>query len=62
MFRIAHEIVFPHSFEQSDGATEFTKMIEVKTIDLTQRGVTLPSGRVGMVVAQPFLSLTLDEP
>jgi len=37
-------------------------MIEVKTIDLAQRGVTLPSDRVGMVIAQPYLTLTSEEP
>lgn len=37
-------------------------MIEVITIDLTQRGVTLPSDRVGMVIAQPYLTLTSEEP
>jgi hypothetical protein len=38
------------------------EMIEVKTIDLAQHGVTLPSDRVGMVIAQPYLTLTSDEP
>jgi hypothetical protein len=37
-------------------------MIHVETIDLSSRGVTLPSDRVGMVIAQPYLSLTSTEP
>ena len=37
-------------------------MVHVETIDLSSRGVTLPNDRVGMVVAQPYLSLTLTEP
>jgi hypothetical protein len=37
-------------------------MVHVETIDLASRGVTLPSDRVGMVIAQPHLSLTVAEP
>lgn len=37
-------------------------MIGVKTVDLSSRGVTLPSDRVGMVIAQPYLTLTPGEP
>lgn len=37
-------------------------MINVETIDLTPRGITLPSDRVGMVIAQPYLDLTANEP
>jgi hypothetical protein len=37
-------------------------MLNVETIDLSSRGVTLPSERIGMVIAQPFLSLTETEP
>ncbi len=37
-------------------------MVNIETIDLTSRNVVLPSDRVGIVVAQPFLSLTAAEP
>lgn len=37
-------------------------MIHVETVDLTPRGITLPSDSVGMVIAQPYLSLTAVEP
>jgi hypothetical protein len=37
-------------------------MIRVETVDLTARGLTLPSDRVGMVIAQPCLGLTAAEP
>jgi hypothetical protein len=37
-------------------------MIHIETVDLSSRGVTLPSDRVGMVIAQPYLSLTASEP
>lgn len=37
-------------------------MIKVVTIDLAPRDVTLPSERVGIVIAQPYLTLTPDEP
>ena len=37
-------------------------MINVETIDLTRRGITLPSDRVGMVIAQPYVELTANEP
>ncbi|MGH7838960.1 MAG: hypothetical protein ACREQC_14205, partial [Candidatus Binataceae bacterium] len=37
-------------------------MVHIETIDLTARGVTLPTDRVGMVIAQPYLSLTSAEP
>jgi hypothetical protein len=37
-------------------------MINVEIIDLTSRGITFPSNRVGMVIAQPYLSLTSVEP
>jgi hypothetical protein len=37
-------------------------MVHVETIDLSSRNVVLPSDRVGMVVAQPYLSLSAVEP
>lgn len=40
-------------------------MVHIETIDLSPRGVTLPSDRVGMVIAQPHLpstSLSSEEP
>jgi hypothetical protein len=37
-------------------------MINIETVDLSSRGVTLPGDRVGMVIAQPYLSLTDAEP
>ena len=37
-------------------------MVNIEIVDLSQHGVTLPNGRVGMVIAQPFLSLTDVEP
>jgi len=37
-------------------------MVSIENIDLRSRGVDLPSGRIGVVVAQPFLSLTPKEP
>ena len=37
-------------------------MINIENVDLRTRGVDLPSDRVGVVVAQPFLSLTPKEP
>lgn len=37
-------------------------MVHIETIDLTARGLTLPSDRVGIVIAQPHLSLTPAEP
>ena len=37
-------------------------MIKVQTVDLTPRGVTLPSDRVRMVIAQPYVELTAAEP
>src|ERR1051326_2742547 len=37
-------------------------MVHVETIDLGGRNVTLPNDRVGMVVVQPFLSLSPKEP
>ena len=37
-------------------------MVHIETVDLSSRGVTLPSDRVGMVIAQPYLSLTHAEP
>lgn len=36
--------------------------INVETVDLTTRGITIPADRVGMVVAQPFISLSDTEP
>ncbi len=33
-------------------------MVHIETVDLQVRGVTLPSDRVGMVIAQPHLPLT----
>lgn len=37
-------------------------MIHIETVDLSQRDLTLPNDRVGMVIAQPYLSLTTTEP
>lgn len=37
-------------------------MIHVETVDLSSRGINFPSDRVGMVIAQPHLSLTSVEP
>jgi hypothetical protein len=37
-------------------------VINVETVDLSARNVCLPADRVGMVIAQPFLSLTDVEP
>lgn len=38
------------------------RAIKVETIDLNARGVKLPSDRVGMVIAQPYFSLSATEP
>lgn len=40
----------------------FQQVVYVESIDLAGRGVVLPNDRVGMVVAQPYLSLTDVEP
>lgn len=37
-------------------------MVHIETVDLSSRNVSLPSDRVGMVIAQPYLSLTAAEP
>ena len=37
-------------------------MVHIETVDLALRNVSLPSDRVGMVIAQPCLSLTDVEP
>jgi hypothetical protein len=37
-------------------------MVHIETVDLSSRGVVLPADRVGMVMAQPYLSLTSTEP
>jgi hypothetical protein len=37
-------------------------VVNIETIDLSSRGVTLPSDRVGMVILQPFLELSAAEP
>ncbi|MBU0714209.1 MAG: hypothetical protein KJ964_02490 [Verrucomicrobia bacterium] len=37
-------------------------MIKIETIDLSMRGISLPADRVGMVIAQPYLRLTNNEP
>ena len=42
--------------------TRAAGVVHVETIDLTGRGITLPGDRVGMVIAQPYLSLTIAEP
>jgi hypothetical protein len=34
-------------------------MVHVETVDLSARGVEFPSDRVGMVIVQPYLSLTV---
>src|SRR5580698_7971151 len=41
------------------------KMVHIETIDLSTLGVTFPSDRVGMVIAQPYLpdaSFSGEEP
>ncbi len=37
-------------------------MVKVETVDLSQHGVVFPADRVGIVAAQPWLSLTAHEP
>ncbi len=37
-------------------------MVKVETVDLSQYGIVLPADRVGIVAAQPWLSLTGHEP
>jgi hypothetical protein len=37
-------------------------MVHVDRVDLTARGIVLPSDRVGMVIAQPLLHLTPHDP
>jgi hypothetical protein len=37
-------------------------MVHITRVDLTQRGIVLPGQRVGMVIAQPHLYLTPNEP
>jgi hypothetical protein len=37
-------------------------MVQIIRVDLTTRGVVLPSDRVGMVMAQPHLWLAEQEP
>ncbi len=37
-------------------------MVHIETVDLSARGLTLPNGRVAMVIAQPHLALTPAEP
>ncbi|MCA1416021.1 hypothetical protein I6F30_33585 [Bradyrhizobium sp. NBAIM20] len=37
-------------------------MIHISRVDLTERGIVLPHDRVGMVIAQPHLTLTQQEP
>lgn len=37
-------------------------MIHITRVDLTAQGIELPHDRVGMVVAQPYLTLTQSEP
>jgi hypothetical protein len=37
-------------------------MVTIQDVDLRVRGIELPASRVGVVVAQPFLSLTQNEP
>ena len=37
-------------------------MIHISRVDLTERGILLPHDRVGMVIAQPHLILTQQEP
>ena len=37
-------------------------MVHIEAVDLSVRGVTLPSDCVGMVIVQPHLSLTEVEP
>src|ERR1017187_8661081 len=37
-------------------------MVHIERVDLASRNVALPSDRVGMVIAQPHLSLTTEEP
>lgn len=37
-------------------------MIHIETVDLSARGIVLPTDRVGMVIGQPYLSLSANEP
>lgn len=37
-------------------------MVHIQSVDLSSRGVILPNDRVGMVIAQPYLSLSPAEP
>jgi hypothetical protein len=37
-------------------------MVHIERVDLTGRKIVLPSDHVGMVIAQPFLALTTEEP
>jgi len=37
-------------------------MISISRVDLNERGIVLPHDRVGMVIAQPYLTLTPQEP
>jgi hypothetical protein len=37
-------------------------MIHIARVDLTERGILLPHDRVGIVIAQPYLTLTQQEP
>lgn len=63
-------MVLALSIRQKHGGGSKTKeqgeesalVIHIETVDLSLRGVTLPSDRVGMVIAQPYLSLTATEP
>jgi hypothetical protein len=41
---------------------KLTNAVKIETVDLATRGVRLPSNRVGMVVAQPFVTLSETEP
>lgn len=37
-------------------------MVAIENIDLAAKGITFPFGRIGVIVAQPFLSLSDHEP
>jgi len=50
------------TIETEQQSEESALVIHIETVDLSLRGVALPSDRVGMVIAQPYVSLTTTEP
>jgi len=45
-----------------DASESFGPMVQIVTIDLAPRGIDLPADRIGVVIAQPWLELTVAEP